>query len=172
MEDEKTEPKKDDAPDDADRRTFFSSAASVAMTGGLLGGYGAFAAVAGRFLYPSSGDDEGWIFVAELGRMRPGDALVFRTPTGATATVARRGDRGDVSDFLALSSVCPHLGCQIHWEQQENRFFCPCHSGVFDPSGKAIAGPPAKAGQSLEPYPLKVEGGLLFMLVPLAERKG
>ncbi len=166
---DETEPKKEDGPPDIERREFLATSASVAMAGGLVAGYGAFAAVAGRFLYPASGEDRGWVFVAELARMQPGDSLVFRTPTGATAAIARRGDRGDVSDFLALSNTCPHLGCQVHWEPKNNRFFCPCHNGTFDPSGKATGGPPAKARQSLRPYPLKVEGGLLFVQVPLEE---
>jgi len=61
--------------------------------------------------------------------------------------------------------VCPHLGCQVHWEPQNDRFFCPCHNGVFSPDGVATAGPPAEAGQSLLEYPLKVEGNLLFIEV-------
>lgn len=169
MANEKSEPKQKDQPEDGDRRTFLSTAASVAMTGGLVAGYGAFAAVAGRFLYPAGAGEKRWVFVTELARLNPGESLVFRTPGGATAAVARRGNAGDVSDFIALSSTCPHLGCQVHWEANQNRFFCPCHNGTFDPSGKATGGPPAKAGQSLKPYPLRVENGLLFIQVPLEE---
>lgn len=163
------EPKPQGEPRDPARREFLTASASVAMAGGLLAGYGAFAALAGRFLYPEAGEHRGWVFVTELSRMRAGDSLVFRTPTGATAAIARRSEHGDVSDFIALSSTCPHLGCQVHWEPQNGRFFCPCHNGTFDPSGKATGGPPAKAGQSLKPYPLKVENGLLFIEVPLEE---
>jgi Rieske Fe-S protein len=137
------------------------------MAGGLVAGYGAFAAIAGRFLYPPEGGEDAWVFVTELARLRPGESLVFRTPAGASAAVARRGDRGDVTDFLALSSVCPHLGCQVHWEQQNNRFFCPCHNGVFTPEGTGIGGPPGDAGQSLPRYPLKLENGLLYIEVPV-----
>jgi len=66
----------------------------------------------------------------------------------------------------ALSSTCPHLGCQVRWEAQNDRFFCPCHNGVFDQSGVATAGPPGEAGQSLPKYELKVEDGLLHIAVP------
>lgn len=163
---------KEEAPEDTERRKFLGTTASAAMAGGLAAGYGTFAAVAGRFLYPAGDSERGWVFVTELGRMNPGQSLVFRMPNGATAAIARRGQKGDASDFIALSSTCPHLGCQVHWEGQNNRFFCPCHNGAFDPSGKATAGPPAKAGQSLTPYPLKVEGGLLFIQVPLEELAG
>ncbi len=73
---------------------------------------------------------------------------------------------------MALSSTCPHLGCKVHWEAPENRFFCPCHNGAFDPSGRAIAGPPAEAGQSLGRYPLRIEGGLLYIEVPTERLPG
>ena len=71
--------------------------------------------------------------------------------------------------FAALSSVCPHLGCQVHWQPQNDRFFCPCHNGVFAPDGTGIGGPPGDAGQSLPRYPLKLENGLLFIEVDRSE---
>jgi len=145
------------------RRDFISSAA---MGGGLLAGYGTLVVMAGRFLYPSGPQPKAWLFVTSLKQMALGESLDFEDPSGAKIVIARQGDNGDVDDFIALSSVCPHLGCQVHWQSAENRFFCPCHNGVFDPQGKATEGPPATAGQSLAHYPLKVENGLLFIEVP------
>jgi len=152
------------APEDPERRSFLATAV---MTGGLVAGYGTFAMMAGRYLYPAHPADTSWLFVQDLRSLKAGDSLVYRTPAGATVAVARLGSAGTDADFLALSSTCPHLGCQVHWESQNNRFFCPCHNGAFDPSGKAIAGPPADAGQSLLRYPLKVENGLLYIRVPV-----
>ena len=37
----------------ADRRTFLSTASSVAMAGGLLAGYGTLGVLAAQFLYPT-----------------------------------------------------------------------------------------------------------------------
>jgi hypothetical protein len=54
----------------------------------------------------------------------------------------------------------------VHWEGHKNRFFCPCHNGVFSPEGVATEGPPAEAGQRLPSYPLRVDGGLLYIEVP------
>ncbi|HYW79103.1 MAG TPA: ubiquinol-cytochrome c reductase iron-sulfur subunit, partial [Thermoguttaceae bacterium] len=136
------------------RRDFISSAA---MGGGLLAGYGTLAVMAGRYLYPSGAQPKTWMFVTALKRMAEGESLEFEDPTGAKIVIARQGGNGDADDFIALSSVCPHLGCQVHWQSNANRFFCPCHNGVFDPQGKATGGPPAAAGQSLAHYPLKVE---------------
>lgn len=146
------------------RRSFFSS---LAMAGGLASSYGAFAAIAGRFLFPAKPAPKAWVYVARVGELRPGAALAYRTPDGSPVSIARRGDTGRVEDFVALSSTCPHLGCQVHWESQHQRFFCPCHNGAFDPDGKALMGPPFEAGQSLPRYPLKIEGGLLYIEVPL-----
>ncbi|MBI3273076.1 MAG: Rieske 2Fe-2S domain-containing protein [Planctomycetes bacterium] len=155
------------APAAVDRRGFLTSAAGLAMAGGLAAGYGTFAAMAGRFLYPPHPTARGWLFVSDAASLKVGDSVVYRTPAGAPVVVARMAATGGVNDFLALSSTCPHLGCQVHWEAQNNRFFCPCHNGVFDPTGKATAGPPAEAGQSLPRYPLKVDRGLLYIEVPL-----
>ncbi len=137
------------------------------MAGGLAAGYGTLAVMAGRFLYPTADDTFGWCFVATLDQLEPGKAMTFVAPSGARVVVARQGAGTSADEFVALSSVCPHLGCQVHWEPQNDRFFCPCHNGVFDRQGAPISGPPAQAGQSLTHYPLRVENGLLFVEAPL-----
>lgn len=149
------------------RRTFLSKASTVAMASGLAAGYGTLLYMAGRFLYSSQPRKLAWLFVREADRFKVGEVLRYQTPAGQTVTITRRGEGGTVDDFLALSSTCPHLGCQVHWEPQNNRFFCPCHNGAFEPTGKAIAGPPAEAGQSLPQFPLRLENGLIFIQAPL-----
>jgi len=164
-----TDPESEKAVNRIERRGFLGGATSIAMVGGLAAGYGTFAALAGRFLYPPEGSAARWMFLAGASSLRPGDSFTYRAPSGAAIAVARVGSAGLAEDFLALSSTCPHLGCQVHWEAQNDRFFCPCHNGTFDRTGKATGGPPAAAGQSLPRYPLKLEGGLLYILVPLVE---
>jgi Rieske Fe-S protein len=137
------------------------------MAGGLVAGYGTFAAMAGRYIFPTSVDTP-WLFVAEVDKFQSGDSLSFESPTGIKVTIARRAANGAVrpaetADFIALSSVCPHLGCRVHWEPHNQRFFCPCHNGVFDPEGEPVSGPPKAAEQELSRYPLKVDRGLLFI---------
>lgn len=140
---------------------------TLGLFGALAAAYGTFAALAVRFLYPAKPAPTRWLFVTEVARMKPGDSLAYTTPAGATVAIARQGTAADASAFIALSNVCPHLGCKVHWEAQKNRFFCPCHNGVFDPNGRGIGGPPGEAGQSLPRYPLKVDNALLFINVPL-----
>jgi len=159
-------PESGDPPVSPDRRTFLGAASGLAMAGGLAAGYGTFLGCAGRFLYPTVGEPRAWMFVSDLKGFPGGTSLDYTAPDGNRVVIARRGETGTAADFSALSSTCPHLGCQVHWEGQNNRFFCPCHNGVFDPEGKGIGGPPGDAGQSLPRYPLRVEKGLLYIEVP------
>jgi cytochrome b6-f complex iron-sulfur subunit len=135
------------------------------MLAGIAAGYGFFAYVAGRFLYPSGRSNKAWTFVIAANEFAEGRSMVFRTPGGAIVNITRRASEGTAEDFIALSAVCPHLGCRVHWEGQNNRYYCPCHDGTFDPSGKATGGPPAQAGQSLSTYPLEIRSGMLFIEV-------
>ena len=145
------------------RRVFLGAMSSTVMAGGLVAGYGLFASHAGRFLYPLSEGTRVWHFVAILDQIKLGESLSFETPSGAKIVIARQSDGDSAEDFIALSSVCPHLGCAVHWEPQKDRFFCPCHNGAFDASGKATEGPPAAANQQLTRFPLKVDRGLLYI---------
>lgn len=152
---------------DSGRRQFVS-ASSLAMAAGLTGAYGTFAVMLARFVYPAGASNRGWLFVCQVDQLASGAALDFATPSGQRIVIARQGDGTSAEDFLALSSVCPHLGCRVHWESNNDRFFCPCHNGAFDRQGQATAGPPLAAHQTLTRFPLKVEGGLLFLEAPLA----
>ncbi len=52
------------------------------------------------------------------------------------AWVYREGD-----EIIALSPVCKHLGCTVNWESDPdhpNQFFCPCHAGRYEKSGKNV----------------------------------
>ncbi|MFT7620405.1 MAG: Rieske Fe-S protein [Planctomycetota bacterium] len=148
-----------------ERRSFMHKLSGWTMMVGLVGGYGAFAATAGRFLMPARPPRKQWVFVARVDDLKVGSSVPYKMPDGAKIAIARQGSGREASDFLALSSICPHLGCQVHWEGKNKRFFCPCHNGAFDPTGKAIAGPPKDGGQELASFPLQVKNGLLYIEV-------
>lgn len=145
------------------RRRWLASVSGSIMVAGLVAGYGTLAAFAARFLFPNRQRRENWQFVATLDQIVLGIALPFQTPGGSKIVIARQQEGDTAECFVALSSVCPHLGCAVHWEAHNERFFCPCHNGAFDAEGKATQGPPAAAGQSLTKFPLKVEDGLLYI---------
>jgi Rieske Fe-S protein len=44
----------------------------------------------------------------------------------------------------ALSSVCPHRGCDVEWNGEEKVWDCPCHGSRFTPEGTIIRGPAAQ----------------------------
>ncbi len=56
--------------------------------------------------------------------------------------------------LLAHSNQCTHLSCLAHWEAEAQRFFCPCHDGVFDRLGNVVSGPPPRP---LDRYQVKAE---------------
>lgn len=147
------------------RRTFVARLHSWLMLGGLAAGYGTFASYIGRFLFPNRGAPTSWQFVMDLESFPMGRGMTYVSPAGQRVVISRTGESGQAEDFIALSSVCPHLGCQVHWEGANNRFFCPCHNGAFDAAGQPLAGPPKDANQSLAKYPLLVEHGLLYIQV-------
>jgi nitrite reductase/ring-hydroxylating ferredoxin subunit len=152
---------------EVDRRSFVSKLTASAMISGLAASYGTFAAMAGRYLYPARPAERRWMFVAELSSVGVGGAIPYSAPDGRQVSITRLSEKGTADDFVALSGICPHLGCQVHWETQNQRFFCPCHNGAFDSQGVATEGPPFDARQSLARFPLMVENGLLYIEVSM-----
>lgn len=63
-------------------------------------------------------------------------------------------------DILALSATCAHLGCNVNYDEQTGGFKCPCHSGLYDATGKNISGPPPRPLDRLE---AKIEDGKLMI---------
>ena len=41
----------------------------------------------------------------------------------------------------AVDIRCPHLGCQLEWDPDEQSWDCPCHGSRFDRYGHLISGP-------------------------------
>ncbi len=155
-----------DHDNDVDRRGLFSW---IAMVVGLIASYGLFASLAARFLYPVRPPARGWLFVGPAEDIAVGESLTYHSPTNEAVAITRLRNDGTADDFIALSSICPHLGCRVHWESQNNRFFCPCHNGAFDAAGAPTEGPPYDADQHLAQFPLKLDEGRLFIEVSLEQ---
>lgn len=156
------EKEKEENTNKMSRRKFI---ANTVMMSGLAAGYGTFGFFGGKFLYPSGDVPQQWVFVADTNTVDVGDSFIYDAPDGQKIAIARQHATGKDEDFIALSSICPHLGCQVHWQSKNQQFFCPCHNGAFSPEGKAIAGPPKDANQFLARYALKIENDLLFIKV-------
>lgn len=152
-----------------DRRGFLARLPSLGMAAGLIAGYGTFFGMAASYLYPAAGPRKTWLLATHLDKLPPGAAYPFQTPAGEQVVIARLGSGTTASDFIALSSVCPHLGCRVHWEAAQDRFFCPCHNGTFSRDGAPTGGPPLATNQALLHFPLKLQGNLLFIEVEIAK---
>ncbi len=107
------------------RRTFLTQLPSALMAFGLAAGYGMFAVLIGRFLFPSRLRRSHPQYVADLAGFAVGDTRTYVSPAAERVVLTRVGDSAAVSDCFELSSVCPHLGCQVRWESQNNRLFVP-----------------------------------------------
>ncbi len=68
----------------------------------------------------------------------------------------------DGRTYIAMSNICTHLGCHIRWIEEQKKFFCPCHNGVFDINGNVVSGPPPRP---LTRFDVKVEQDQLYVLV-------
>ncbi len=148
------------------RRNFL---AKILMGIGLLFSYGLLTVEGFLFMLPKRVKARTRkLFAGKLDQYKIGSIQAFYDLEGKQILIKR-----DESGLKAFSSVCPHLGCRVHWEGEKHRFFCPCHGGVFTEDGVAIAGPPADAGQSLFKVPVHVDeaSGIVYIEVKDAKRR-
>lgn len=63
----------------------------------------------------------------------------------------------------AFTTICPHLGCSINFEEKEQLFLCPCHGGTFNRDGQCVETPgrsnPAPRG--MDRLDCRLDGGLV-----------
>ncbi len=110
---------------------------------------------------------ERWVRTVRLDTLPDGEPLKVAIVTDQRDawTVAHDVDLGSVwlvrhgGDVLALSTVCPHLGCAVD-ALADRTFGCPCHTSTFAADGTKTGGPSPRA---MDPLATKVEDG--FVLV-------
>ena len=120
--------------------------AALGATGGL------WALITGRFMMPN-------VLTEPPSRFKvgfPGDY-----PPGYVET--RFGEEHGVfvihgtyrgkRQIYALRSVCTHLGCIVIWQENEQKFKCPCHGSGFYKDGVNYEGP---APRPLERYAIRI----------------
>lgn len=72
----------------------------------------------------------------KLGDIRPGTGGVIEYK-GKKVGVYKT----EKQELYFVSVKCPHLGCQLSWNQAEKSWDCPCHGSRYDYSGKLLDGP-------------------------------
>ncbi|GIV02638.1 MAG: ubiquinol-cytochrome c reductase iron-sulfur subunit [Armatimonadetes bacterium] len=80
----------------------------------------------------------------------------YRTTTRRYVVYVHRNRNG----LLCFDPSCTHLGCRVRFQDEKQRYFCPCHGGVFDSEGKVVSGPPPKP---LVQHPVKSDGGQIYV---------
>jgi Rieske Fe-S protein len=180
----------EDPPSTISRRTFVKAGAAVAGAAWI----GAFGGSVIRSLTTGEGTSSGPSSNAFVYHVPEGESpwyvdldgqevLVQEFPEGESAKVFVGGKKailmrfdpeklvdrsGTDMGFVAYSSTCTHLGCQVYLAKgrtpagdfPEGVVYCPCHQGAFDPfrSAKVVYGPPPAP---LPKVPLRVVDGRL-----------
>lgn len=68
---------------------------------------------------------------------RPRDAWAVMPPTEIGTIFLRR----DGAEIVAMSTICPHLGCKVDADTPRACLRCPCHDSDFAYDGKVLTGP-------------------------------
>jgi Rieske Fe-S protein len=110
------------------------------LSGGLA--LGNVAVAAGAFRRRTADATEEVVIVEDATAVPVGGAVRFTYPTERDPAVLLRLDR-DL--FVAYSTICTHLACEVLWRADDAELFCPCHDGHFSPAtGAPTAGPPTR----------------------------
>jgi len=71
-----------------------------------------------------------------LNDLKPGEGKVVEYNSKKIAVY-----KDDMEKIHAVSAVCTHLGCIVHWNNAEKTWDCPCHGSRFKINGHVIEGP-------------------------------
>lgn len=71
-----------------------------------------------------------------LSSLAAGDSAIVEVE-GESFAAWRAAD----GELFAVSPVCTHLGCKVHWNSVETSWDCPCHGSRFSPDGTVLEGP-------------------------------
>ncbi|HJP72520.1 MAG TPA: Rieske 2Fe-2S domain-containing protein [Candidatus Limnocylindria bacterium] len=110
--------------------------AAAGMAAGVIG-----VSLGNRAPQRAIGDDDQlvagdgfWTEVASIADVPPGSAVRFSTAAFDGFVV------NDAGTIRALSSVCTHMGCTLHFRPDWSDLRCPCHGASFDLAGRLANG--------------------------------
>ena len=145
---------------DQSRRSFLK----LVPLGILAGVFASIGGAAFRFLRPKlSAVTASWLDVAPVAELTGPQPLSRKIVAESITGWAISSEEHNVFVLPAknnqvLSAVCPHEGCEVAWDQNSNRFSCPCHESYFAADGARISGP---APRGLDQLPMRVQDGKL-----------
>lgn len=150
----------DKTPVNRSRRSFLG----LLPLGVFAGVFVSIGAAAFRFLRPRlSAPSEQWLDVAALSELNGPQPIAKKVLAEHVSGWVITNEEHNVFVLPAknnqvLSTICPHEGCEVSWEQARNRFACPCHESYFTADGARISGP---APRGLDVLPTRVQDGKL-----------
>jgi Rieske Fe-S protein len=94
-----------------------------------------------KFAFPTLGKEPDFVVLPkkDFADIPENSAKIFAW--GGVPGLYLKRDDGSVAVF---KGVCTHMECNVAYRPAEKKFYCACHQGWFDDTGKNIAGPPPK----------------------------
>jgi cytochrome b6-f complex iron-sulfur subunit len=93
---------------------------------------------------------------ADVQSVKAGLASQFPVNSGQIVKFGRQPVllvRTESGDFRAFSATCTHLDCIVQYRTDLKQIWCACHNGLYDLTGRNVAGPPPRP---LEEYVVKI----------------
>jgi len=94
----------------------------------------------------AAGAAEGWFDAGNINFFEKDKVYPFGS---AHFYISRLQDGG----MLAISTRCTHLGCTVQFNNNKERFVCPCHASSFSKYGEVLSPPATRA---LDVYPITI----------------
>lgn len=70
--------------------------------------------------------------------------------------------------FLAMSRICTHLGCSVPWDEEQQKFICPCHGSTFSITGEVLTAP---APRPLDTFQVRIENRILKVNISQSRKR-
>ncbi|HHT9120901.1 MAG TPA: ubiquinol-cytochrome c reductase iron-sulfur subunit [Candidatus Hypogeohydataceae bacterium YC41] len=110
-----------------------------------LAGWAVFLGTVGAYLWRLFGTTSGFFFPKVLYEPSKIFAVGYPNDFPDHAVVTLKARRVFVvregNGYQAISMVCQHLGCAVHWTEEKGIFECPCHGSKYYKDGVNFAGP-------------------------------
>ena len=145
----------DISPQELSRRDFMDrSIKAISAFIGVTMGVSAVGYLISPALQPVQ---EQWLQLARVSQVETGTPTLFTITLSKTTgwvkseiNLAYFVYTTDAANFVVMSNICTHLGCQTHWNAAAGLIVCPCHGGQFDVRGNVIGGPPPRPLKHVE----------------------
>ncbi|SEM65006.1 Glycine/D-amino acid oxidase [Terribacillus saccharophilus] len=83
------------------------------------------------------------------GKLEKTDKSIEEMDRGEAGKIRQNGKlvgiyKDDEGTVHKVDTTCTHMGCEVHWNDAETTWDCPCHGSRFRASGEVIEGPAVK----------------------------